>query len=187
MQGQDVYIIGAGNSAGQAALHLADHACTVTLLVRSQSLASSMSRYLINAIESSPNITVRCGLEVVDGRGDGGLESITLAERDTGHRTEVPAGALFIMIGGEPYTGWLPPEIARDAQGYLLTGRDLVSEGVDWDYFREPLALETSMPGVFAAGDVRHGSIKRVASAVGDGATIVRMVHEHLHAVEIGR
>lgn len=189
MQGQDVFIVGAGNSAGQAALHLADHARTVTLLVRGDSLASSMSQYLIGAIESSPTITVRCRTEVVDGRGDTGLESITLAERGDGasRATEVPAGALFIMIGGEPHTGWLPREIARDAQGYLFTGRDMVAEQAEWDYFRAPLALETSMPGVFAAGDVRHGSIKRVASAVGDGATIVRMVHEHLRASEIGR
>ena len=189
MQGQDVFIVGAGNSAGQAALHLADHARTVTLVVRGDSLAASMSRYLIGAIESSPNITVRCRSEVVDGRGDGGLESITLAERgtDASRGKEMSAGALFIMIGGEPHTGWLPAEIVRDPQGYLLTGRDMVGAQADWSYFREPLALETSMPGVFAAGDVRYGSIKRVASAVGDGATIVRMVHEHLRASEIGR
>jgi thioredoxin reductase (NADPH) len=187
MQGQDVFIVGAGNSAGQAALHLADHARTVTLLVRGGSLASSMSRYLIGAIESSANIDVRCGIEVVDGHGDTGLEAITLLDKGTDRRVEVPASALFVMIGGDPYTGWLPAEIARDRHGYLFTGRDLVAAQADWDYFREPLALETSMPGVFAAGDVRFGSIKRVASAVGDGATIVRMIHEHLHAAEIGR
>ena len=184
MHGQDVYIVGAGNSAGQAALHLADHARTVTLLVRGESLASSMSSYLIGAIESTPNIDVRCRTQVVDGQGDTGLESITLLDRDADRLTEVPAGALFVMIGGEPHTEWLPAEIARDPQGYLLTGRDIVTEQAGWNYFREPLTLETSLPGVFAAGDVRYGSIKRVASAVGDGATIVRMIHEHLRASE---
>src|SRR5262249_46610005 len=108
MQGQDVFIIGAGNSAGQAALHLADHARTVSLLVRGDSLSSSMSRYLIGAIESSPNIDIRCHTEVIDGQGDTGLESITLFDRAADRPTEVPAGALFVMIGGEPHTGWLP-------------------------------------------------------------------------------
>jgi len=118
---------------------------------------------------------------VVDGGGDRALESITLADRASGSAEQVPANALFVMIGGEPYTQWLPSEVARDAQGYVLTGRDVLTEPTaQWAYHREPLALETSLPGVFAAGDVRHGSINRVASAVGEGATSIRMVHEYL-------
>jgi thioredoxin reductase (NADPH) len=187
MQGQDVVLVGAGNSAGQAALHMAKHARTVTLVVRGDSLAKSMSSYLIRAIESTPNVAVRHRTEVVDCAGDGGLEYLMLADRANDTVEKVAAAALFIMIGGEPHTQWLPAEVARDAQGYLLTGRDLLEESaVHWTYHREPLALETSMPGVFAAGDVRHGSIKRVASAVGEGAAIVRLVHEHLRAEEAG-
>jgi thioredoxin reductase (NADPH) len=181
MQGQDVFIVGAGNSAGQAALHLAQHARTVTLLVRRDSFAASMSSYLVRAIESTPNIVVRHRTEVVDGDGVDRLEHITLTDRARGTVEEVPAAALFIMIGGEPHTGWLPDEIVRDPQGYVVTGRDLLTEtGVHWEPDREPLLLETSLPGVFAAGDVRQGSIKRVASAVGEGATVVRLAHEYL-------
>ena len=181
MQDQDVFVVGAGNSAGQAALHLAKHARTVTLLVRGDSLATSMSSYLIRAIESTPNIVVRLRTEVVNGGGGDVLEYLQLADRANGIVEEVPAAALFILIGGEPHTQWLPEEIARDPQGYLITGRDVLQHpGVHWDAGREPFTLETSMPGVFAAGDTRHGSIKRVASAVGDGATAVRLVHEYL-------
>jgi thioredoxin reductase (NADPH) len=118
---------------------------------------------------------------VVDGAGDRSLECIKLADRANEAVEVVPASALFVMIGGEPHSQWLPEEIARDAQGYLITGRDLLDQtGVHWEYDREPSPLETSMPGVFAAGDLRQGSIKRVASAVGEGATVVRLVHEHL-------
>jgi thioredoxin reductase (NADPH) len=139
----------------------------------------------MRAIESTPNDVVRHRTDVVDGTGDGTLESITLAERANDTVKEVPAAALFIMIGGEPHTDWLPDEIARDAQGYLITGRDLLEQPeLHWNHDREPLPLETSMPGVFAAGDVREGSIKRVASGVGEGATVVRLVHEHLRAHE---
>jgi thioredoxin reductase (NADPH) len=140
-----------------------------------------MSSYLVRAIESTPNIVVRHRTEVVDGAGDGSLEWIKLADRANDSVEEVSAAALFIMIGGEPRTQWLPDEIARDAQGYLITGRDLLQQpGTHSEHDRERLPLETSMPGVFAAGDVRQGSIKRVASAVGEGATVVRLVHEHL-------
>ncbi len=181
MQDQDVFIVGAGNSAGQAALHLAKYARAVTLLVRSDSFAKSMSSYLVRAIESTPNVVVRHRTEVVDGAGDGSLESLKLADRANDTVEEVSASALFIMIGGEPHTRWLPDEIARDAQGYLITGRDVLEQpGGHWELDREPLTLETSMAGVFAAGDVRRGSIKRVAAAVGEGATVVRLVHEHL-------
>ena len=139
----------------------------------------------MRAIESTSNVVVRHRTEVVDGGGDGRLEWIRLADHANDSVEEVVAAALFIMIGGEPHTHWLPDEIARDPQGYVITGRDLVGQpGVHWEYEREPLTLETSMPGVFAAGDVRQGSIKRVASAVGEGATVVRLVHEHLREDE---
>ncbi len=181
MQDQDVFIIGAGNSAGQAALHLAKHARTVTLLVRGESLEKSMSSYLVREIDATRNVVVRLRTEVVDAAGDEHLEAITLADRAHDTLQEVPAAALFIMIGGEPHTQWLPDGIARDEQGYLVVGRDLLRRpDVYWENDREPMTLETSMPGVFAAGDVRQDSIKRVASAVGDGATVVRLVHEYL-------
>jgi thioredoxin reductase (NADPH) len=186
MQEQDVFIVGAGNSAGQAALHLAKHARTVTLLVRSDSYAESMSNYLVREIESTPNITVRRRTEVVDGGGGGRLERLTLADRTRGTTEEVPAAALFVMIGGEPHTEWLPKEIARDSQGYIVTGREIFEQpGAIWNQDRDPLPLETTMPGVFAAGDIRQGSIKRVASAVGEGATAVRLVHEYLRMAEL--
>jgi thioredoxin reductase (NADPH) len=185
MHDQHVFIVGAGNSAGQAALHLAKYASVVTLLVRGDGLAKSMSSYLVSAIESTPNVVVRHRTEVVDGAGDGPLDRITLADHANDTLEEVPAGALFVMIGGEPHTQWLPDEIARNAQGYLITGRDLLEQPeLRWNQEREPLPLETSMPGVFAAGDVRQGSIKRVASGVGEGATVVRLVHEHLRTHE---
>ena len=188
MQGQDVFIVGAGNSAGQAAVHLAKHARTVTLIVRGDSFAESMSSYLVHELDSTPNVMVRYGTEVVDGAGDGHIERLTLADRARDVVEEVPAAALFIMIGGEPHTQWLPDEIERDAQGYLLTGREVLEHpGARWDHHRDPLPLETSMPGVFAAGDARQGSIKRVASAVGEGATVVRLVHEHLRDHEPAR
>src|SRR2546421_5472370 len=185
MQDQDVFIVGAGNSAGQAALDLAKHARAVTLVVRGDSFAKSMSSYLVRAIESIPNVVVRHGTEVVDGAGNGSLECIKLADRANDTVEEVSAAALFIMIGGEPHTQWLPAEIARDADGYLITGRDLREQpGGHWGDDGPPLTLETSVPGVFAAGDVRQGSIKRIASAVGEGATVVRLLHEHLREDE---
>ncbi|MGZ3418096.1 MAG: FAD-dependent oxidoreductase [Polyangiales bacterium] len=184
MQDQDVYIVGAGNSAGQAALHLAKHARKVTLLVRGDSFAKSMSNYLVRAIASTPNVIVRHRTEVIDGGGEGRLEHLTLADHARNTVEEVSAAALFVMIGGEPHTRWLPKGILRDSLGYLVTGRDiLATPGARWPHAREPLPLETSMPGVFAAGDVRQGSIKRVASAVGEGATVVRLVHEYLREV----
>jgi len=188
MRDQDVLVVGAGNSAGQAALHLARHARTVTLLVRGDSLATSMSSYLVTAIASTPNIVVRHRTEVVDAAGDQALQSITVADRAQGGVEVIPAQALFVMIGGEPHTDWLSDQVARDAQGYLITGRAVLDHPeLGWDQDREPSTLETSMPGVFAVGDVRQDSIKRVASAVGDGATAVRLVHEHLRAVGSGR
>jgi thioredoxin reductase (NADPH) len=185
MQGQNVFIVGAGNSAGQAALNLAKHAHNVSLLVRGSSFAESMSSYLVRAIEFTPNVSVRHRTEVIDGGGDGRLDHLSLADRARDTVEDVPAAALFIMIGGEPHTQWLPDEIARDAGGYLMTGREAAEQsGASWREARDPLPLETSMSGVFAAGDVRRGSIKRVASAVGEGATAVRLVHELLRPNE---
>jgi thioredoxin reductase (NADPH) len=184
MEGRDVFVVGAGSSAGQTALHLARYARRVTLLVRGDSLARSMSDYLIKEIEATANITRRVRTEVTDGHGEDYLDALTL--HDTLHdRTEqVPAAALFVLIGGEPRTHWLPKAIQLE-HGYILTGRDVVRDGAHpsrWPLDRAPLPLETSVPGVFAAGDARYRSIKRVASAVGDGATAVRLAHEYLTA-----
>ena len=184
MEGRDVFVVGAGNSAGQTALHLARYARQVTMLVRGDSLARSMSDYLIREIEATSNITVRLHTEVTDGHGTDHLDALTLHDRLRDRTEQVPAAALFVLIGGEPRTQWLPGTIQLEG-GYILTGRDVVRDGAHpsrWPLDRAPLPLETSMPGVFAAGDARYRSIKRVASAVGDGATAVRLVHEYLAA-----
>jgi thioredoxin reductase (NADPH) len=185
MKGQDVFIVGAGNSAGQAAVYLARYARAVTLIVRGDDYTASMSSYLVRAVEQLPNVTVRHRTEVVDGGGSGHLEHITLADRTRASTEEVPATALFVMIGGEPHTQWLPDDVARDPQGYVLTGREILEErGAPWLLLRDPFPLETSVPGVFAAGDVRSDSIKRVASAVGEGASAVRLIHEYLRELD---
>jgi thioredoxin reductase (NADPH) len=184
MAGQDVFVVGGGNSAGQTTLYLARHARHVTLVVRGDSLQRSMSDYLIREIEATANITVRLHTEVTDGHGAERLEALTLHDRQSGNTGQVPAAALFVLIGGEPRTQWLPGTVQR-RWGYVLTGRDVVRDGPDpsrWPLDRAPLPLETSVPGVFAVGDVRYRSIKRVASAVGDGATAVRLVHGYLAA-----
>jgi thioredoxin reductase (NADPH) len=177
LQGRDVFIVGGGNSAGQAAMHLAKASSSVTLLVRGRSLAESMSDYLIKEIENASNIHVRFRAEVMGGGGDGHLEYLVLKNHESGEQESVPAGALFVMIGAMPMTDWLPPAIERDRWGFVLTGRDLPGNHRSSD---PSLFLETSVPGVFAAGDVRHGSIKRVASAVGEGSIAIRLVMEHL-------
>jgi thioredoxin reductase (NADPH) len=162
MQDHDVFIVGAGNSAGQAAVHLAKYARTVTLVIRADSFSQSMSSYLVGAIESTSNIRVRLRTQVTDGGGDGHLEHLELTQRGRDGVEHVPAAALFIMIGGEPHTQWLPHEIARDTHGYILTGRDIVeANAARWDLMRDPLPLETSIAGVFATGDVRHGLLGR--------------------------
>ena len=184
MAGRDVFVVGAGNSAGQAALHLARHARHVTLVVRRDNLPHSMSDYLIKEIEATPAITVRLETEVIDGHGGDRLDGLTLCDKRSGRAEQVPADALFVLIGGEPCTQWLPEAVQLGA-GYILTGRDIVWDGAHpswWPLDRAPLPLETSVPGVFAAGDVRYRSIKRVASAVGDGATAVRVAQEYLAA-----
>jgi thioredoxin reductase (NADPH) len=178
--GQRVFVIGGGNSAGQAAMHLARYAERVTILIRSDSLARSMSSYLIQEIDAADNIDVRRCVEVVDGGGDGRLEWLELKDRPTGDVETVPAAALFVLIGARPNTDWLQGVVARDRWGYILTADDLAREGAAWPDQRRPLPFETNLAGVFAAGDVRHGSIKRVASAVGEGSVAIRSVHDFL-------
>ncbi len=182
---QDVYIVGAANSAGQAALNLAQFARRVTLLVRSDSLEKSMSRYLVERILATSNLFVRLQSQVVKGRGDGELEAITIADRATGTEEEVTTGALFVFIGAAPRTDWLGDAVARDDKGFVVTGHDLLTHPVSapWPLARSPYVLETSVPGVFAAGDVRLDSMKRVASAVGEGAMAVYLVHRYLATV----
>jgi thioredoxin reductase (NADPH) len=183
MEGLDVFVVGAGNSAGQAALHLARYAASVTILCRRDNLARTMSDYLVQQVERAANIAARFNAELVEGHGAGRLEGITLRDRRTGATEDVAAGALFVMIGAEPRTEWLAGSVERDDRGYILTGHDLLSSGTPpagWPLARPPLLLETSVPGVFAAGDVRHRSVKRVASAVGEGAIAVQLLHEYL-------
>jgi thioredoxin reductase (NADPH) len=178
LAGEQVYVVGGANSAGQAALHLAKFAGRVTLLVRGESLEESMSDYLITQIAATPNVTVRLRTRVVDGGGEERLERLTLEDGQTGQREEVAAGALFILIGAEPRTEWLREAIACDNRGYLLTGRDVPVQA--WSLQRAPLPFETSMPGVFAVGDVRYGSVKRIAGSVGEGSVAIGSIHQYL-------
>jgi thioredoxin reductase (NADPH) len=176
--GQDVYVLGGANSAGQAALHLARFARSVTLVARAAALEAGMSRYLVRQLQATPNVAVRLGTEVVGGGGDGWLTHLVLRDRATGEEDTVEAQELFLAIGAHPRTNWLPETIARDDYGFVLTGADVPDEA--WPLERDPYPLETSMPGVLAVGDVRHGSIKRVASAVGEGSVAVRVLHRLL-------
>jgi thioredoxin reductase (NADPH) len=180
---QDVYIVGGANSAGQAAMYFARYAGRVVLLVRGKSLDSSMSRYLIDQIERVPNIEVRTCTEVVEGAGGEHLELLTLRNNLTGETETVPASWLFVFIGAAPRTDWLDGCLDRDPRGFVLTGPDLVVDGhrpPGWTLDRDPYHLEASVPGVFVAGDVRAESVKRVASAVGEGAMAVTLVHRYL-------
>jgi thioredoxin reductase (NADPH) len=179
LAGRDVFVVGGANSAGQAALHLAEYARRVTLVVRAGSLDAAMSHYLVQQVEGAPNIEVRLGSEVAGGGGADSLQYLVLRPSGGGEEERVHADALFLMIGARPNSAWLPPDLARDEGGFLRTGADL--EGA-WPLEREPFSLETSMPGVFAAGDVRHGAMNRVAAAVGEGSIAVRLVHELFEA-----
>jgi thioredoxin reductase (NADPH) len=180
-RGDDVFIVGAANSAGQAALSIARYAKRVVLLVRGGSLEDSMSLYLLARIRETTNIEIRSRTEVAGVRGDGHLETVLLADRSSGAVEEVPTSWLFVFIGASPRTDWLGPDMARDQRGFVLTGQDLLASSPPvWTLSRAPFALETSVPGVFAAGDVRLDSMKRVASAVGEGAMSVYLVHRYL-------
>ena len=176
LTGLEVYVVGGGNSAGQAARHLARYARRVTLLIRAASIDAGMSHYLVRELEAIPNVELRTDTTVVGGGGEGHLQELVLREGATGDERTVAADGLFVLIGAHPNTDWLPRDMARDAYGFLYTGDDVRREN-DWPLDRPPLALETSMPRVLAAGDVRHASVKRVASAVGEGSTAVQLLH----------
>jgi thioredoxin reductase (NADPH) len=181
-EGDDVYIVGAANSAGQAALNMARFAKRVVLVARGESLEASMSTYLVERITTTSNIEVRCRSQVTACRGDGHLETLTLEERGSGVREDAAASWLFVFIGASPRTDWLGDQVVRDDKGFIVTGQDLQSpaHAGHWPLERTPFALETSVPGVFAAGDVRLDSMKRVASAVGEGAMSTYLVHRYL-------
>ncbi len=178
-QGNDVYLIGAGNSAGQAAIFFSNHARSVTLLVRGESLAESMSTYLIEQIATKPNIRVETNSEVVAAHGDTQLESIEVIDRTTGAASQRDTRTLFVLIGAQAATDWLPPEISRDENGFIVTGSDAMTAG-QWKPDRDPFTLETSAPGIFAVGDIRSGSVKRVAASVGEGGVAIALVHRYL-------
>lgn len=182
LTGEDVYVVGGGNSAGQAAMHLSRYAREVTLLVRSSSLAESMSQYLRDQIDETPNIKLACATEVVAGDGDSRLRALTLRDSTTGDTRTVPAAALFVMIGARPHTDWLPDEIECDDWGYMMTGPDALEAKRKKGYpppTHPYQLLETCVPGVFAVGDARHGAVKRCASAVGEGSIVVRQVFDY--------
>jgi len=181
-QGQDIYLIGAGNSAGQAALYFADYAKSVTLIVRGDSLAKSMSHYLMEKLDTKPNISVELYSEVVGAHGTEHLEAIDVKNKKTGATSRHETPALFVFIGADTDTSWLPDAIARDSRGYILTGADAVRTG-RWNAKRDPYLVETTVPGIFAVGDIRAGSVKRVASGVGEGSISIAFVHQHLDNV----
>ena len=178
MEGQDVFVVGGGNSAGQAAVHLARFARSVTILVRRPSLAETMSSYLVGEIDYNSRISVRTCTTVVDGGGDGRLEWLELEDVRDGERERVPAYGLFLLLGAEPNCDWLPDAVCRDERGFVLTGRDVPRDR--WSGDLPPENLATTVPGIFAAGDIRAGSMKRVASASGEGASVVPLVHAWL-------
>jgi thioredoxin reductase (NADPH) len=183
---EDVYIIGGANSAGQAAMNFARYARSVVMLVRGESLGATMSQYLIDDIAKMPNIRVEYGMEVVAVHGEEKLEALSISCGRSATVDTVPATSLFVFIGAEPRTEWLDGFIARDDRGFILTGPEVMREGKrppGWTADRDPFLLETSVPGVFAVGDVRHGSVKRVASGVGEGSIAIQFVHSHLAKV----
>lgn len=181
----DVYVVGGGNSAGQAAMFLSGHAKEVHILIRGADLSQTASSYLIDQIQNTPNIHIIPYTEVIAVEGNQVLEHITLKNNQTDEKKTVPARALFIYIGARPSTDWLGDTLLLDASGYILTGRDLMkskSFGAKWKMEREPYLLETSVPGIFASGDVRSGAMARIASAVGEGAMTIKQVHQYLDA-----
>ena len=177
--GLDVHIVGAGNSAGQAAMFFSTHARSVTIVYRGEMLEKSMSRYLVDQLASRSNIHVLYRTEVVAAHGEASLEAIDIRDGATGETTRLECGDLFILIGADAETGWLPPEIALDRRGYVLTGSDVTAAG-RWELDRDPHLLETSVPGIFACGDVRFSPVKRVAAAVGEGSMAIAFVHQYL-------
>ncbi len=182
-EGEDVYVVGGANSAGQAAMYFSKYARKVIMLVRGDSLTKSMSQYLIDQIESTPNIEVKVNSSVVEVKGESSLEAITILNNLTQEQQTVDANSLFIFIGAQPSTEWLGDVLARDERGFVLTGPDVMRDGrcpKGWKLERDPYLLETNVPGIFAVGDVRHGSVKRVASGVGEGSICVQFVHRYL-------
>ena len=185
-KGEIVYVVGGANSAGQAAMNFAKYADRVVMLVRGTSLASTMSQYLIDQIEKTPNIQLWAHASVVEVHGESHLEEISVLCSDTNKIERVPASSMFIFIGALPRTDWLTDLVERDERGFVLTGPDLIRDGQrpkGWTIDRDPFLLETNVPGIFAVGDVRHGSIKRVASGVGEGSVAVQFIHQYLSKV----
>jgi thioredoxin reductase (NADPH) len=186
-KGETVHIIGGANSAGQAAMHFAKFACKVIMLVRGDSLASTMSHYLVEQIEKTPNIEVWLQTSVTEVHGESRLDAITICRGSTGRPEKLLASSLFIFIGAQPRTEWLGDLIERDDRGFVLSGPDLLRDGKrpnSWTLDRDPGLLETNVPGIFVVGDVRHGSVKRVASGVGEGAVVVQFMHQYLAKVQ---
>jgi thioredoxin reductase (NADPH) len=185
-QDEHVFVVGGANSAGQAAMYFSKYARAVEILVRADSLAKSMSQYLIDEISATPKIQVRTYTQVVQVRGGNSLEELTLQNDQTGTTEAISAAALFLFIGAQPRTDWLDGLVARDKHGFILSGWDLLREdqcSKRWPLEREPFLLETSVPGIFVAGDVRSGSVKRVASGVGEGSIAIQFVHRYLSTV----
>jgi thioredoxin reductase (NADPH) len=183
---EEVYIVGGANSAGQAAMFFAKYACRVVMLVRGETLSASMSQYLIDQIKQTPNIQVETRSRVVQTHGNGHLEAISILCERSGQTERVPASSLFVFIGAEPRTDWLAGVVERDQRGFVFTGNDLLRGGkrpAGWALDRDPYLPETSVPGIFAVGDVRHGSVKRVASGVGEGSIAVQFIHQYLSGV----
>jgi thioredoxin reductase (NADPH) len=176
--GHDVHVIGAGNSGGQAAMFFSNHARSVTIVCRGESLEKSMSSYLIRQLATRANVSVRVQSEIVAAHGDGAIEEVEVVDRSTGKIEREASGGVYIFIGADAETGWLPPEIALDQRGFILTGADVPA--AEWARERDPFLLETSVPGIFACGDVRSGPVQRVAAAVGEGSMAIAFIHQYL-------